>query len=980
MVPFNTVPDSDTHGRGSVGVPWLDADGPPTLAVPVGPSPVAAYAPPLAPFVTPPPASDLRLSCSVWSADDEDAPPAARRHPKIGDTVLGFKLVHELGRGAFARVYLAHEVALAARQVALKVSLRPTREAQRLARLQHTNVVPVYSVHDDPDNGVQVICMPFLGKSTLATLVNAYRIEHSSRAAGRKSTSARAVRTTAVDSKNKASKTADSKGGTSSPRNPVWTWTAEEPPPIVGDPVAVLQVVAQLAAGLAHAHERGILHLDLKPANVLLADTGEPMLLDFNLSFDATQPDREQVGGTMPYMAIEQLLDMRNRGKGAIDERTDLYSLGVVAYELLTGEVPFPVTSKGARDIDAQVAARRAGPPPLRARCPAVTPAVEAIVLKLLAPEPVDRYRCADDVSEDVRRHLSDLSLVYAREQSARERFAKWRRRNPRLAGRLLLAGAVVLAGGFGVLAQQRHAVNAALVATERAKQARSDLDAIRLDLVLPDDPKARARGTKLATERLAAYGLPGDANWHKRADVRRLSEADRAALSADLGELMILLARAKWDEAELRPVGDRAEPAAEAWTLATAARRCFADGAAPPVLDRFAVALAPLVGESFEPLAGADRVPTVRDQFVEAAFAINRGEYGRAARELDRAVTAKPGHAAAQFCLAYCLQQAGQFQRAVERYDVARAQLPGDPRPAYQRAVAYALQKQQDRAETEFTKALALDPDHFNAYRYRALARFRLGTGDKLTGAEDDLTAALERGAPALSIHLVREQVRLARGDKPGAAEDAAAAKKLDVKTEADFVVRGWCRIRTDPKAARADFERALELNPRSLLALQNLAHVLGDQLRDNEAALAVATKEVELYPEFGPAVANRAVFLARLGRRAEALDEIARARRLSADDPEVTYQAACVFALTSAHPIAVPGAVDAFSLAVSGATRAADRTRALDLLLKAINQGYRDVSGLANDTDLDSVRTTREYQDLVKAAGVLAKRPSAD
>ena len=114
----------------------------------------------------------------------------------------------------------------------------------------------------------------------------------------------------------------------------------------------MLRVLSQLAAGLAHAHARGILHLDLKPANVLLPDTGEPMLLDFNLSFDTTTADRELVGGTVPYMATEQLLDLRTRGRGQIDARTDLYSLGVMAFEMLTGSVPFPASSKDLIDMD----------------------------------------------------------------------------------------------------------------------------------------------------------------------------------------------------------------------------------------------------------------------------------------------------------------------------------------------------------------------------------------------------------------------------------------------------------------------------------------------------------------------------------------------------------------------------------------------------------------------------------------------------
>ncbi|MBM3983432.1 MAG: serine/threonine protein kinase, partial [Planctomycetes bacterium] len=540
-----------------------DVDGPPTLAVPVSPPP-----PVPAPYLTPPPVADLYLGCSSWGDGDHDAPVTGRRPPKVGDSLVGFRLVGELGRGAFARVFLAHQEALAARPVALKVSLRPTREAQRLARLQHTNVVPVYSVHDE--GTVQVICMPFLGKTTLADLVRAFQSEHPSRASGRRSTSARAARTTSYDSKSKASKFADSKGGAGPARAPVWSWSAAESPPLVGDPRAVLQVVAQLAAGLAHAHARGILHLDLKPANVLLADTGEPMLLDFNLSLDTADPDRDRIGGTMPYMAIEQLREMRDRVGRTVDGRTDLFALGAMAYELLTGSVPFPTGAKDVRDIEAQVALRQAGPPPLRDKCPDATPAVEAIVRKLLAPDPADRYQCADDLSEDVQRHLADRPLKHARETSARERFAKWRRRNPRLAGRALLAGAVLLAGGFGVLAQHRHATNAALVAVDRARAARAELDVTRLDLILPDDPAARARGTKVATERLAAYGLPGDAKWQTRADVRRLPDADRAALAADLGELMALLARAKWQDAEQRP-GERGALAAEAWELASA-------------------------------------------------------------------------------------------------------------------------------------------------------------------------------------------------------------------------------------------------------------------------------------------------------------------------------------------------------------------------------------------------------------------------
>src|SRR5437763_3618638 len=97
---------------------------------------------------------------------------------------------------------------------------------------------------------------------------------------------------------------------------------------------AVLWIGAGLAAGLAHAHEHGILHRDLKPANVLLTDDGQPMLLDFNLAQDTKQASgasAASVGGTLPYMAPEHLEAFRGADR-AVDARSDVYGLGVILY------------------------------------------------------------------------------------------------------------------------------------------------------------------------------------------------------------------------------------------------------------------------------------------------------------------------------------------------------------------------------------------------------------------------------------------------------------------------------------------------------------------------------------------------------------------------------------------------------------------------------------------------------------------------
>jgi serine/threonine protein kinase/Flp pilus assembly protein TadD len=898
--------------------------------------------------VTPAPSADLRFSCSAWSTDGGFDEPTTRRAPRVGDAIFGFKLVGELGRGAFARVFLAEQEALANRPVALKVTLKPTREAERLARLQHTNVVPVYSVHNE--GTVQVICMPFLGRVTLADLIRAYRTENSPRSSGRKSTSARAARSTEVNSKSKLPK---SDGKVGPQRAPTWTWQAEEAPPIVGDPVAVLQVLAQLADGLAHAHERGILHLDLKPANVLLADTGEPMLLDFNLSFDSANPARELVGGTMPYMAIEQLRDMRNRGKGEIDARTDLYALGAVAYELLTGQALFPTSSRGMRDIDAMIELRRKGPPSIRELNPEVTPAVEAIVRKLLAAEPADRYQSAAELRTDIERHLNDQPLKYAREASVRERFAKWRRRNPRLPLKLLAACLIGLTLGLGGVAQKRADANARHEAVMKAEGTHAALDVARLDLILPDDSTARQRGLKRAAELLASYGLPDDLDWKKRPEVRKLSAAERDALAGHLGELAMFLAHAKWQEALARPEAQRRELATEAWKLNATARACFPEGSAPPALDRQAAVIAPAAGETFTLPADAPKEPKgTRAEFLEAAFSFMNGQFQAAETLLKDIVKEHPNHGAAQFLLAYCREKKGNYDRALDRYDTAAALLPKDPRPAYQRGMLYTTTRKPEEAEAEFTKAIEFDDRHADAYRCRAMARYRLAVqnpdGDErrkklLAGAEADLTAALARGASAVLVHYVRAKVRDALGDRAGAEKDRAAVKGVALKYEMDYLVRGWTRIDTDAKAALADFRTAAGINPRSLIALQNQAHVLAEQLKDNEGALVVCTKVAELYPEFAPALAGRAVVLARLGKRDDAIKEIERARLLSSD-PTIIYQAASVYALTSK-------------------TNPKDRAKALKLLREAFNAGYRDLKGIASDTDLDPIRDDADF-----------------
>ena len=209
---------------------------------------------------------------------------------------------------------------------------------------------------------------------------------------------------------------------------------------------AAVWIVARLADGLDHAHSRGLLHRDLKPANILLASDGTPMLLDFNLSVEAlphtgdTEIRRAFVGGTLPYMAPEHLDAFNPRGSTppeAVDERSDIYALGLILFEILAGEPAFPEAPIGGSLLDSieLMLAGRRQVPSLRARCPEVPWSLDALVAKCLAVDPARRFARARDLAEDLHRFLENLPMKHGPEPSFRERMGKFARRHPTLCG-----------------------------------------------------------------------------------------------------------------------------------------------------------------------------------------------------------------------------------------------------------------------------------------------------------------------------------------------------------------------------------------------------------------------------------------------------------------------------------------------------------------------------------------------------------------
>ncbi len=897
--------------------------------------------------------------------------------PKAGTSFEGFRLVEELGRGAFGRVFLARQNDLAGRPVVLKVASDVFGESQTLAQLQHTNIVPVYSVHRC--GALQAVCMPYLGATTLADLLRHLlereRLPNSGLALVSTLFNRKGHRTvlgldSAVVKAERAEVQPPPRAEDSSPRMDRAT------PPILAmleglDYVrAVLWIASRIADGLAHAHEHGIVHRDLKPANILLADDGQPMLLDFGVAEDTklgVAVTAALVGGTLPYMAPEHL-DACLGGPSPVTAQSDLYSLGVMLFELLTARHPFAnPRATTPDDIVRMIAERRGLVPGLRRYNPAVSPAVESIVRTCLHPDPGRRYASARQLQEDLQRHLQNLPLRHAPEPSFRERARKWVRRHPRLASSTsvaALAGALLLAGaGWSYHRGQRLAELEAVAALGRF---RDEVRAAQLLLnVRAEDRRQLDEGIVRCWQALDQYQVFGERDWQGLPSVRHLPAAERERLRGELAELLLLLARATSlsaapGSAGVPPAQDAggtpALPKAVDEQLHTALRlNERAEALCPeeiqgPVLWAQRAELLGQLGRGEEARALREKAGqllprTARDRYLAAAEHAARGRYRQAVPLLQEAVQEDPQHYWAWFVLGHCHAQLAQHADAVACFNAAVAQQPEFPWAWFNRGLVYLRQQNYRRAAADFDRAVALRPELAEPYLNRALARQGL---KDYAGAAADLSRVLELDPGCTRAWFLRARVHALAGDAAAARRDREEGLRQEPTDEPGWVARGLVRLPDDTAGALADFEKALSDNPRSLAALQNTAHVLGRTGRTEEAVRTL-NRAVELYPDFVPSRAGRGVYLARLGRRSAALED-AREALLRDGSPSNLYQVAGIYALTSRQE---PG----------------DRAEAYRLLALALRQGF-GLDLLDADADLDPVRAEPEFRRLVEAA----------
>jgi WD40 repeat protein len=402
--------------------------------------PVAVVAPPLAPGAIDD-ADRLTEPSPTWNADDSrlttrHSPPGTKNR-YFGD----YELLDEIARGGMGVVYRARQISLN-RVVALKMILaghlasseevqRFRREAEAAANLDHANIVPIYEVgnHD----GQHYFSMKLIEGGSLA----------------------KKIADTAPQEGDRGGESGD-RDHRSGVRG-------------LKEQHAAAELIATVARTVHYAHQRGILHRDLKPGNILIDSDGRPHVTDFGLAKrveeGASLTQSGAVVGTPSYMAPEQAQRQKQ-----LTTKVDVYSLGAILYELLTGRPPFRCETP--LETIWQLLEREPDRPSGVNR--QINPDLETICLKCLQKEPDRRYGSAEALAEDLERWLAG-EPVAARPASALERLIKWTRRRPAVATAysLVVLVGLLAAGGGSVAWLWRRADDARQVAL----QAKEDVE-----------------------------------------------------------------------------------------------------------------------------------------------------------------------------------------------------------------------------------------------------------------------------------------------------------------------------------------------------------------------------------------------------------------------------------------------------------------------------------------------------------------------
>jgi len=637
------------------------------------------------------------------------------------------------------------------------------------------------------------------------------------------------------------------------------------------DERGIAMILERAARGVAAAHEKGIVHRDLKPANILVSSTGDPKVGDFGMAHVMdSQMELTKTGvplGTPLYMAPEQVQGKAN----AITPRTDVYGLGAILYELLSGHPPHIADS--IVDLYGKIA--RDEPAPPRKLNPRIPPELEAIALKALDKEPERRYATAALFADDLARYLEGKPIL-ARPASPIYRLYR-RMRTHRVA---LAAGLAALAvvGGVAVVGQRRLRA----LEEERIKDRRAANEELQRTSQASLEAKKREESFKRLSNLWAR--MVSILEWRQQAS-RRPDEI-RKELSTllrevstyisdypDLPQGYYLRARALHSggsyaaaEADLTRALDRTPDFNPGWALLGQVRmeryieRLYAWSEserkvrrkqAEPILHDAEEALRRCEGatgkaESERWGLAWTRADGVNEMLVLALrerYVGNNMEGARA--RLEDAHKKTP---AAEYC-EFIGVWSGEATRALTWMDEAIARAPNWARPYVNRSNILLVMGERPKAIESLTKAIEIHPEYAIAYDHRGWFYCQ---GGQLEEAISDCSKALKLDPLMASALAHRAEARRLEGDRRRALQDASEALELEPGLSTAWVVRGHTHLElgeADP--AISDLTKAIEISSND--AMYFLIRALAFQMKkdfkrmeqDLDQALRIATPD---------------------------------------------------------------------------------------------------------------------------------------
>jgi eukaryotic-like serine/threonine-protein kinase len=881
--------------------------------------------------------------------------------PKIGERFGEFQLLAILGEGAFSKVFLATQLRLASRYVALKVVRRPLDEPTHLARLQHTGIVPLYSLHRI--GPYSALCMPYFGSATLADWFRSSDVPSRDGQSLVGTIQSAQMRLTTIEANGGATSLNEQEV------DKVRVWNAAGAQPLeklrsLDSRHSILWIAERLAAALAHAHERGVIHGDLKPANILIRNDGEPALIDFNLSSNIEQQSTAWAGGTLPYMSPEQLRLLLGQAIRN-DASSDVYSLGIILFELIENRLPFPPPlSQAESDIKAALDNRTILP---TISSSTATAGLKSIVRKCLSFSPNDRYASAQSLYEDIEREISLQPLLHARESWIAGRIPKMVRRYPRLfsAGPITLVSLLVtgLAVSLTLMAWKRSSV---LDVQAQLTRFQNDSKLLLSELVEPDLSRwdellGQANGL---TDKVLGKTSHLPANNRKElleTKWKWLNAEDRAAAKRDLAEFGITTVALTCSSVS-KLTGPQREQLQQLLSLCSEITDSAELTTVLHQLGQLVESDEGAIDTRYESMMRdlekrLDEVDTSsQSRMVELLQARTNVRNGQARQAMERLrsidVHNTPAHL--YWIVSGDAQaQLQQFESAIQSYGMAIAVAPKSVAAFVLRAEALRQFRMFKSAEESYRVAIELSPFRTSLYFRRAEVREHQGDID---GALEDLDAALDLEPQSNRLYFTRARLHQLAGHREESIKDFRNGMAASPKSVEDWVSRALAQVARYPDRAKADLQAALELDPRSIIVLQNLAHVESEHLHDTKSAMSALDRILELDPKNELARAGRSVLLARQGQVEECLRDLELLSSRQQKLPSTFYQMGCAHALMSER--------NAGSCEIS-----------VRLLAEALRRGY-GAEIVADDDDLEAIRGQPSFKSLLEFAE-LSKTP---